>query len=104
MDVKKNKYGEGKVLVSTTIDDETYNYILKQCFRLGITKTQYLRRIIIKWYDAGCPSLTEAEAALKTLDDYQEKTDPLKRGAELMAAEAAGLYKPNDSEPPPKNL
>lgn len=67
-----NPIGSGKALLGTTVPEEVAKTIIARANSLGWSKARYASAVLQAWYDAGCPPVGKADAAVNA----SEKSPP----------------------------
>lgn len=82
-----NPLGEGKAVVSANVPQALAAEIERRAKRLKWTKSKYAGELLQRWFDSGCPAVSEDEAVLLgSANVYPFSADASPRAAEDQAA------------------
>lgn len=73
-------FGKGKGNLTAYLSTEKKDYIIARGERLGWSKSKYAGAIIDRWFEAGCPAVSEVEQSLAPMP-FQELGGSLEKRA-----------------------
>lgn len=68
---KTNSPGKNMAYISTSLNKEILAIIDKRAGKIGLTRGGYLRKILVQWYEKGCPPVNEIDQlVIQSESDY----------------------------------
>lgn len=58
---KTNPPGKNMAYISTSLNKEILAIIDKRAEKIGLTRGGYLRKILVQWYENGCPAINKID-------------------------------------------
>ena len=71
---KTNSPGKNMAYISTSLNKEILAIIDERADTIGLTRGGYLRKILIQWYENGCPPINKLDQlVLQSGSNYSSK-------------------------------
>lgn len=76
---KTNPPGKNMAYISTSLNKDLLGLIDSRAKKIGLTRGGFLRYILLKWYEEGCPPVTKVDRIMfaNEPEDYAIQIDSL---------------------------
>lgn len=76
---KTNPPGKNMAYISTSLNKDLLALIDRRAKKIGLTRGGFLRFILLKWYEEGCPPVSKVDCLMSKSEskDYAIKIDSL---------------------------
>jgi len=71
---KTNSPGKNMAYISTSLNKEILAIIDKRAEKIGLTRGGYLRKILVQWYENGCPAVNELDQLVIQSESHYSST------------------------------